>query len=66
MYGLTVKSDESDTVTLYSNDRFLRDAWVDTINMAARTREHGMNINDRCVFVCKCSSAMAHGSLAPF
>ncbi|KAF5831424.1 hypothetical protein DUNSADRAFT_13159 [Dunaliella salina] len=47
MFGMTVKSDEGETVTLHSPDRFLRDAWVQTINMAAKARRSNMYINDR-------------------
>eukprot|EP00983_Pelagomonas_calceolata_P087920 1157067-Pelagomonas_calceolata.AAC.7 len=48
MFGMTVKSDEGETLTLHSPDRFLRDAWVHTINMAAKARKSNMYINDRC------------------
>ena len=47
MFGFTVKSDEGDSVTLYSPDRFLRDGWVDTLNMAAKARYTATYINDR-------------------
>eukprot|EP00200_Dunaliella_tertiolecta_P018264 CAMPEP_0202412734 /NCGR_PEP_ID=MMETSP1128-20130828/26766_1 /ASSEMBLY_ACC=CAM_ASM_000463 /TAXON_ID=3047 /ORGANISM="Dunaliella tertiolecta, Strain CCMP1320" /LENGTH=529 /DNA_ID=CAMNT_0049018703 /DNA_START=121 /DNA_END=1707 /DNA_ORIENTATION=- len=47
MFGMTVKSDEGETLTLHSPDRFLRDAWVHTINMAAKARKSNMYINDR-------------------
>lgn len=48
MYGLTIKSDEGEAVTVYSKDQLVRDQWVLTLNMAAHARQFPMNINDRC------------------
>jgi len=49
MFGFAIKSDGGETLTLYSPDRFLRDAWVSTINMATQARACNMYINDRWV-----------------
>ncbi len=47
MFGLGVKSAGGECMTLFSADRFLRDQWVLTLNMAAKVRGGTMNINDR-------------------
>jgi hypothetical protein len=37
MWGFTVRSEEGSTVTLYTEEKQLRDAWVRTINGYARS-----------------------------
>ncbi|KAJ9514520.1 hypothetical protein QJQ45_016257, partial [Haematococcus lacustris] len=47
MWGFVVKSDGGSFVHLYSDDKFLRDEWVATINSSVRSYRHDQFLSDR-------------------
>ncbi len=51
MWGFHVRSSANQRVTLYSEDRKLRDAWVDTIQMSVRARAANLYLDQRYVRV---------------
>ncbi|GFH11740.1 protein kinase domain-containing protein [Haematococcus lacustris] len=47
MWGFVVKSDGGSFVHLYSDDKFLRDEWVATMNSSVRSYRHDQFLSDR-------------------